>query len=292
MPMLRKPPWLRIKVRYTEDMYKTSRIIHENRLHTVCEEARCPNIYECWGCKTATFLILGDVCTRNCRFCSVSKGDPAGYIDPGEPDRVAVAVKKLGLEYVVITSVDRDDLPDGGASQYARTIESIKKMNPDVFIEVLIPDFQGSIDALEKVVEAGPSVIGHNIETVRRLTPIVRDRRAGYELSLKVLKTVKELDMGIPTKSGLMLGLGESYDEVIETLKDLREVEVDIVTLGQYIMPSPKHYPVATYVHPRIFKKLEEEAYKMGFRYVASGPRVRSSYLAGEYFIKALYRGV
>ena len=291
MSVSKKPDWLRIKVNFTEDMITTSRIIHGYRLHTVCEEAYCPNIYECWGSKTATFLILGDVCTRNCRFCSVTKGDPNGYVDPEEPLRVAMAVRDLGLKYVVITSVDRDDLPDGGASHYADTIRMVRNMNPDVFIEVLIPDFGGELSSLKKVVDAEPSVIGHNIETVRRLTSTVRDRRAGYDLSLKVLKTLKELDDSLITKSGFMLGLGETYEEAVDTLVDLRSSDVDIVTIGQYLMPSTRHFPVAKYVSPKIFKKLESVAYNLGFKYVASGPRVRSSYLAGEYFIKKFLRG-
>ncbi len=292
MAVLRKPPWLRIKVRYTEGMRETSQTIHSHGLHTVCEEARCPNIYECWGSKTATFLILGDICTRNCRFCSVAKGNPGGEVDTGEPVRVARAVKELGLRYVVITSVDRDDLPDGGASIYAETIRSIRRLNPRTIIEVLIPDFSGNKEALKMVVEAGPNVIGHNIETVRRLTTVVRDRRASYELSLKVLKTIKEISPEIVTKSGIILGLGEEYEEVVETLKDLREADVDIVTIGQYLMPSPKHYPVVEYVSPDVFKRLEEEAYRLGFKYVASGPRVRSSYLAGEYFVEKMLKGM
>ncbi len=292
MAVLRKPPWLRIKVLYTDGMRETSRTIHSHGLHTVCEEARCPNIYECWGSKTATFLILGDICTRNCRFCSVAKGNPRGKVDTEEPIRVARAVKELGLRYVVVTSVDRDDLPDGGASVYAETIRSIRRLNPGTIIEVLIPDFSGSLEALKKVVDAKPNVLGHNIETVKRLTPVVRDRRAGYELSLKVLKAAKEIDPGIITKSGIMLGLGEEYEEVVDALRDLRRVDVDIVTIGQYLMPSPKHYPVIEYVSPDVFKKLEKEAYSLGFKYVASGPRVRSSYLAGEYFIEKILRGM
>jgi len=286
----RKPRWIRLKARYTKELYLTSNIIHSLNLHTVCEEARCPNIFECWSRKTATFMILGDICTRRCKFCSVKTGDPKGLVDHDEPYRVALAAKKLNLKYIVITSVDRDDLADGGASQYAETIKMVRKLNPDIIIEVLIPDFQGNIDSLKIVVDEKPDVIGHNIETVKRLTSIVRDKRAGYELSLTVLKNIKRLDPSIYTKSGLMLGLGETYDEVIEALRDLRKAEVDIVTIGQYLMPSKDHFPVKEYVHPKIFKALEKEAYKMGFKYVASAPRVRSSYLASEYFINRILR--
>ena len=293
MSQMRKPHWLRIKVKYTDNMKRVSRIIHGLNLHTVCEEARCPNIYDCWNSGTTTFMILGDICTRNCRFCSVKKGNPNGYIDHLEPFRVALAVKLLDLKYVVITSVDRDDLDDGGASIYAETIRIVKKLNPQVLVEVLIPDFNGNLDSLKKVLDERPSVVGHNIETVRRITPLVRDRRASYNLSLKVLKMVKEINPKIYTKSGIMVGLGETISEVIETLRDLRKVNVDIVTIGQYLMPSPKHYPVAEYISPDVFKMLEKTAYALGFLYVASGPRVRSSYLAGEYFMdKILSKGV
>ena len=290
---MRKPPWLRIKVRYTENMKYVSNIIHKFNLHTVCEEARCPNIYDCWGSGTATFMILGDVCTRNCRFCSVKKGNPNGYIDYSEPFRVALAVKLLNLRYVVITSVDRDDLDDGGASIYAETIKMVRRFNPNILVEVLIPDFNGDLNSLKTVLNANPNVVGHNIETVRRITPLVRDRRAGYDLSLNVLRNIKKLHSHIYTKSGIMLGLGETISEVVEALKDLRDADVDIVTIGQYLMPSPKHYPIKKYVSPDDFKKLEKIAYDLGFIYVASGPRVRSSYLAGEYFMNnVLSKGV
>jgi len=290
MYIKRKPKWIKLKARYSRELYLTSNIIHSLNLHTVCEEARCPNIFECWSRKTATFMILGDICTRRCKFCSVKTGDPKGLVDYDEPYRVALAAKKLNLKYIVITSVDRDDLEDGGASQYAETIEMVRKFNPDIIIEVLIPDFQGDINSLKKIVSAKPDVIGHNIETVRRLTPIVRDPRAGYDISLNVLKNIKRFDPSIYTKSGLMLGLGETYDEVVDTLRDLRNADVDMVTIGQYLMPSKDHYPVKEYVHPRIFQSLEKEAYKMGFKYVASAPRVRSSYLSSEYFISRILK--
>jgi lipoic acid synthetase len=282
---IRKPGWLKIKVKYTEEMYRVSRIVREYGLNTVCEEARCPNIYECWGAGTATFLILGDICTRNCRFCSVKKGNPGGIVDRSEPFRVAMAVRRLGLKYVVITSVDRDDLNDGGSSIYSETINIVKKMNPGVYVEVLIPDFLGDYSSLKKVVDAGPDVLSHNIETVKRLTPVVRDRRASYHLSLEVLKMVKDIDSNILTKSGIMLGLGETFEEVVDALEDLRSIGVDIITIGQYLMPSKRHYDVVEYVRPEVFKELEGIAYDLGFRYVASGPNVRSSYMAGEYYI-------
>lgn len=235
-------------------------------------------------------MLLGDVCTRGCRFCAVKTGHPGGVIEGEEPELVARAVAEMGLKYVVLTSVCRDDLRDGGAEHFAATVRAIKTANPDVMVETLIPDFNGSTEAIGTVVESNPDVIAHNVETVPRLTPLVRDRRATFHQSVKVLETVKKLNRRIFTKSSLMLGLGEKYQEVVETLKTLRASEVDIVTLGQYLRPTMRHVPVNEYVHPEVFKQLGAEAMRMGFLYVASGPLVRSSYRAGEHFLHALRR--
>ncbi|MEO0295457.1 MAG: lipoyl synthase, partial [candidate division WOR-3 bacterium] len=221
---IRKPDWIKIKLSFNDNYAEVKKTLKIKKLHTVCEEALCPNINECWGEKTATIMIMGDICTRGCRFCNVKTGNPGGYLDPDEPRRVAEAIKEWNLKYVVITSVDRDDLPDGGALHFAKTIREIKKINPQIFIEPLIPDFQGSIDSLKTVLDSEPDVLSHNVETVERLTPVVRDRRASYKISLKVLENSKKLKPHIYTKSSIMLGLGETEEEVIKTLKDLREV--------------------------------------------------------------------
>lgn len=260
--------------------------LDRRNLHTVCEEARCPNIGQCWSSGTATIMIMGDVCTRSCRFCAVHSGHPGGMLDHSEPVRVAKAVYEWGLAYVVLTSVCRDDLPDGGARHFAQTINSIRDRRPGTLVEALIPDFGGRIQDIRTVVEAGPDVIGHNVETVRCLTPRVRDCRASYDQSLSVLKTVQRLDAEIHTKSSIMLGLGETEDEVTQTMLDLRSAGVSILTIGQYLRPSPKHLDVAEYVLPTVFDSFRMIGEDMGFLYVASGPMVRSSYHAGEYFIK------
>jgi lipoate synthase len=258
-------------------------VLQRYRLNTVCEDAHCPNVFECWGLGTATIMILGDTCTRACRFCAVKTGKPGG-IDWFEPIRVALAVRDLGLRYVVITSVDRDDLPDGGASIYAMTIRQIKKINPGTRVEVLIPDFNLNMDALRAVVSAGLDVVSHNLETVERLTPLVRDRRAGYDKSLGVLRAIKGINGNQVTKSGIMLGLGETRDEVLKAMRDLRGAGVDLLTIGQYLRPSgsPRHLPVARYVQPSEFQELRAIGLSMGFRAVAAGPMVRSSYRALE----------
>ncbi len=264
-------------------------ILERYRLNTVCSSALCPNVFECWGAGTATFMILGDTCTRACRFCAVRTGNPRGRVEYDEPERVAAAIAELGLDYVVITSVDRDDLPDGGASIFAETVRRIKEVSPGTLVEVLVPDFGGQEDSVRTVVRAGPDVFAHNIETVRRLTPTVRDRRASYDTSLRVLRFAKEL--GAPlTTSGLRLGLAEERGEVFEALRDMRGVGVDIVTIGQYIRPtsSARHLPVARWVPPEEFKELESVALQMGFKAVASGPLVRSSYRALETYVKSL----
>jgi lipoic acid synthetase len=285
-----KPSWLKVRLPQGDNFKRVREVLKSLRLAAVCQDARCPNIGECWGGGTATIMILGEVCTRACRFCAVKTGNPRGMVDELEPLRVAQAVKTLKWRYVVLTSVDRDDLPDGGASIFAKTIRTIREMSPSTLVEALIPDFRGNEEALKKVVDAGPTVLGHNIETVRRLTPKVRDKRASYDLSLQVLKCAKEFSSDILTKSSIMVGLGEEEEEIIETMRDLREVEVDILTIGQYLKPTKdkRHLPVVRYVTPEEFKKYREIGLKLGFLYVASGPLVRSSYRAGEFFIEAL----
>lgn len=272
----RLPEWFKVSLPSGGRLAQMNRRLRRLALHTVCEEARCPNIGECFSSGTATFLILGATCTRRCKFCAVRTGNPKGRLDLEEPRRVAEAVRDAGLRYAVVTSVDRDDLPDGGAGQYAETIRAIRTLNPETLVEVLIPDYLG--DRLKTVVEAGPFVVAHNVEVVRRLTPMVRDRRASYERSLEVLRQAHEL--GARTKSSLMLGLGERDEEVLETLRDLRLCGVEVVTLGQYLQPTRRHWPVARYVTPSEFEAWAAKAREMGFRFVASGPRVRSSYRA------------
>jgi lipoic acid synthetase len=253
-------------------------------LHTVCEEAHCPNIGECWGAGTATIMILGEVCTRACRFCAVTTGNPRGIADWEEPVRVARAIARLQLKYVVITSVDRDDLPDGGAGIFAETVRQVHQAVPGVIVEVLTPDFRGNLDQVRMVAYAHPEVFGQNVETVRRLTHVVRDKRAGYEQTLNVLRAVKQMDPTIFTKSSIMLGLGEQPEEVVETMRDLRAHQVDLLAIGQYLRPTDqrRHYPIAEYIHPDRFKAYQCTAGEMGFLYCAAGPLVRSSYKAWE----------
>jgi lipoyl synthase len=281
----KKPEWLRIRLPSGENYVNVRQTIASLGLHTVCEEARCPNIGECWGGGTATIMIMGDVCTRGCRFCSVGSGRPL-YLDPDEPERVAKAIKEWGLRYVVITSVCRDDLQDGGANHIAKTIKAVKVLCPETIIEPLIPDFHGNRHAIENVTNAGPEVISHNIETVARLSPLIRDARATYEQSLRVLKMIKDIDYKIYTKSSIMLGLGEMEEEVMETAKDLRSAGVDIVSIGQYLQPTSRHLPVKEYVAPEKFDSYKKSIERMGFAYTVAGPFVRSSYKAGEFFIK------
>jgi len=277
-----KPPWLRRRLPSGPDYEHIRSLVRRGQLHTVCQEAKCPNIWECFSSHTATFLILGDRCTRNCRFCAVAH-QPTAPPDPLEPVRVAQASQKMGLKYVVITSVTRDDVPDGGAGHFAATVEEIRKRMPATLIEVLIPDFQGSSQALQKVVKAGPDVLNHNIETVPRLYATVRPG-AVYPRSLELLNSVKAFDAAIPTKSGLMLGLGETSTEVRQTLLDLRRVGCSFLTLGQYLQPTKKHLPVERFVPPEEFDAWRKTAREMGFSEVASGPFVRSSYHAKELF--------
>lgn len=277
----RHPEWLKVRMPSGEGFAETRRIVKELRLHTVCEEARCPNIGECWGHRTATFMLLGDVCTRNCGFCAVTHGRPLPP-DPQEPQRVAIAVEALGLKHVVITSVDRDDLPDGGAAHFARTAEAIKVRSPECAVEVLIPDFKGDEQALKKVVDAPIEVLNHNIETVPRLYRVAR-AGARYERSLKLLALAKGWRPELPTKTGLMLGLGEEAEELRAVLRDLVAVGCEILTLGQYLRPSERHLPIHRYVSPSEFAAWREEALALGFRYVESGPLVRSSYHAWQH---------
>jgi lipoic acid synthetase len=281
----KKPEWLRIRLPSGENYVNVRQTIASLGLHTVCEEARCPNIGECWGGGTATIMIMGDVCTRGCRFCSVTSGRPL-YLDPYEPERVAKAIKKWGLRYVVITSVCRDDLQDGGANHIAKTIKEIKVQCPETIIEPLIPDFHGNRHAIETVADAGPEVISHNIETVARLSPLIRDSRATYKQSLRVLEMIKDIDYKIYTKSSMMLGLGEMEEEVMQAAKDLRSAGVDMVSIGQYLQPTSRHVPVKEYIAPEKFDSYRKSIEKMGFAYTVAGPFVRSSYKAGELFIK------
>ena len=262
----------------------------ELNLSTVCQEARCPNIAECWEDKTATFMLMGDTCTRACRFCSVKTGNPKGFLDPEEPQKIAHAISQLELRYVVLTSVDRDDLPDLGSQHFASTIQILKSKNKKspTLVEALIPDFQGRQDCLEIILNSQVDVLAHNLETVRRLNPLIRDKRANYDQSLGLLKKAKLLRPSVYTKTSLMLGLGEKLDEVYETLKELRSINCDVVTFGQYLTPGKekRFVPVLEFVRPRIFEELEFLAKDMGFLYVASGPLVRSSYKAAEHFLK------
>lgn len=277
-----RPDWLKMKYAGSGKFDEIAEMIKSLKLHTVCEEANCPNALECFTKQTATFMILGNVCSRNCRFCNVTGGKPLP-VDPAEPANVAEAARKLGLKYVVVTSVTRDDLPDGGASQFVKVIRELKKISEDIAVEVLTPDFQGDPDALTAVVNAKPKVINHNVETIERLYPQVRPE-ADYRRSLEFIGRVKKLDPGIFSKSGFMVGLGETKEEVEKLLRDLYEQGCDIVTIGQYLRPTAKHYPVQEYVHPDVFREYKETGLKMGFRFIASAPFVRSSYQAGEAF--------
>lgn len=287
MELIKKPVWLRVRPPAGENYTNVKQSLRLLNLHTVCEEARCPNISECWGTGTATIMIMGDICTRGCRFCAVNSGKPF-LLDAGEPERVAKAIKEWGLRYVVITSVCRDDLEDGGAEHIAKTIKAIKLLCPTTIVESLIPDFRGDESSIKEIIKSEPKVISHNIETVQRLTPKVRDARASYEQSLLVLKKIKDINSMIYTKSSIMLGLGEAEDEVIQTIKDLKSVGVSILTIGQYLQPTPKHLPVIEFITPEKFNWLREIAKQIGFVYVASGPFIRSSYRAGDFFLEKI----
>lgn len=275
----KKPEWLRVKLPTGKEYAQVRKLVSDHKLHTICESGNCPNMGECWGAGTATFMILGNICTRSCGFCAVATGRPLA-VDLNEPMRVAQSVKLMGVKHCVITSVDRDDLKDGGATIWKQTIAEVRKQSPGTTMETLIPDFQGKWENLQQIIEAAPEIVSHNLETVRRLTKQVRIQ-AKYDRSLEVLKRLKQA--GIKTKSGMMLGLGETYDEIKESMQDLRAVGVDILTLGQYLQPTTKHLPVVTYIKPELFEKLKKEGLEMGFRFVESGPLVRSSYHAEKH---------
>ena len=276
----RLPEWLKVPAPGSPGYIHLKNLVREQQLHTVCEEAHCPNIGECWGRGTATFMILGDICTRRCHYCAVTTGRPTG-IDLQEPARLAETVATMGLGYCVITSVNRDDLQDGGAFIFAACIKQVREKLPGCRVEVLIPDFAGSWTALKKVVDARPDVLNHNIESTRRVFPRVRPR-GDYRLSLDLLAKAKELDPAIVTKSGIITGMGESIDEIIETMGDLRAVDCDLLTIGQYLRPSAKHIPIDRFYTPDEFAMLHKAGEQMGFKHVASGPLVRSSYRADE----------
>jgi lipoic acid synthetase len=275
----RKPEWLRVKLPTGENYLKVRKLVDEHKLHTICESGNCPNMGECWGAGTATFMILGNICTRSCGFCAVATGRPLP-VDWDEPKRVAESVKLMGVKHCVITSVDRDELKDGGSIIWAQTVLEIRKQCPGTTLETLIPDFKGNWENLQRIIDVKPEIVSHNLETVKRLTKQVRIQ-AKYERSLEVLKRLKE--GGIRTKSGLMLGLGETKQEIIETMDDLRSVNCDILTLGQYLQPTPKHLPIVEFIRPEVFAELKQIALQKGFKYVESGPLVRSSYHAEKH---------
>ena len=276
---LKKPDFLRMRVRHSPKYESVKDIVKQHRLATVCEEAKCPNVSECWSAGTATIMLMGDVCTRACRFCSVNTGNPKGWLDLEEPENTAKAVQLMGLSYVVLTSVNRDDLPDGGAGHYARTIKEVKRLNPDTGVEALTPDFLGLECAIDTLLDSGLDVFAQNVETVKRLTHPVRDPRAGYEQTLNVLKYAAQ-NSDVITKTSLMLGLGETDDELLECMDDLRKASVDVLTLGQYLQPTKNHLPVERFVTPDEFERYREWGLKKGFKEVVSGVFVRSSYRA------------
>lgn len=280
------PPWFRQEIPDPAALAEMRDLLRSSSLHTVCEGANCPNLGYCWGKKTATFMILGDICTRACRFCAVKHGKPS-LPETGEPESVAAAVKRLALKHVVITSVTRDDMPDQGAGQFLRTVEMIRKISPGTKIEVLIPDFSGKTELVGQVIESRPDIIGHNIETVWRLYPLVRPQ-ADYMRALNVLADIKRSGFEGIIKSGIMLGLGEIRDEILQTMRDLKDAGCDVLTIGQYLSPSQnaRHVPVERFIHPEEFKEYEDVAYGRGFRFVMSGPLVRSSYMAEEVWQK------
>lgn len=279
---LAKPEWLRVRVRGGKTYEKVNTIVHEHGLATVCEEAKCPNISECWSSGTATIMLLGDVCTRACRFCAVDTGNPRGWLDPEEPEKTARSVQLMNLKYVVLTSVNRDDLADGGAGQYAACVRKVKEVNPATAVEALTPDFLGVLKDVETVVDSGIEVFAQNVETVKRLTHPVRDSRATYEQTLSVLEHAKRYRPEVLTKTSLMLGLGETDDEIEQCMDDLRAARVDILTLGQYLQPTASHYPIDRYVTPEAFERYRQIGLEKGFLEVVSGVLVRSSYRAEQ----------
>ncbi|HNV49901.1 MAG TPA: lipoyl synthase [Bacteroidales bacterium] len=279
---IRKPEWLKIKIPAGKEYVQVKDIVNRHKLHTICTSGLCPNIADCWGRGTATFMILGDICTRSCKFCATKTGVPAP-LDPAEPLNVAKSIKLMRLKHCVITSVDRDDLPDCGATHWAETIRQVKKLNPETTLEVLIPDFLGKSHLVQTIIDTGVEVISHNLETVRRLTPKIRSA-AKYDRSLEVIKQMA--NSGLVAKSGIMVGLGETNDEVLQTMDDLLAVGCSVMTIGQYLQPTKRHLPVAEYVHPEQFEKWKEAGLRKGFRFVESYPLVRSSYRAERHVIK------
>jgi lipoic acid synthetase len=279
-----KPSWLKVRAPGSPEYLETKKIVKDLKLHTVCEEAQCPNIGECWSHSTATFMIMGELCTRKCHFCSVKKGttETLAALDPFEPERVGIAVKELGLKHAVITSVDRDDVADNGAEHFFKTVQAVKKHSPSCKVELLIPDLKGSRKDLERILSARIDVLNHNIETVPRLYKKVRPG-AGYIRSLSIHRWAKEIDSGVTTKSGIMVGLGETKDEVLAVMEDMRAVGIDVMTIGQYLRPTQSQLPVRAFITPEEFKEYEEEGLKRGFRFVESGPFVRSSYHAWKH---------
>jgi len=291
----RKPPWLKVRAPGGDKFLEIKNVLAQNKLHTVCEEAKCPNIGECWAGGTATFMLLGDICTRGCKFCAVTTGNPKMQLDPHEPEKIADVVSKTDLSYIVLTSVDRDDLPDQGASHFAQTVKLIKSKKPEILVETLTPDWRGRMDCIDTMVNSGVDVLAHNVETVKRLQLKVRDPRATYEQSLEVLaqylKLAREKNLKIVTKTSIMVGLGETEEELVECFQDLLNVGVSVLTLGQYLQPTLRHLPVESFVTPEQFSRWASIGENMGFAYVASGPLVRSSYRAGEYYIEKILRG-
>lgn len=283
-----KPSWLKVKAPSGENYTRIKNMLGELKLATVCQEAKCPNMGECWAGGTATIMLMGEVCTRGCKFCHVKTGNPRGKLDPMEPEKVAYSIAQMDLEYIVITSVDRDDLPDQGAGHFARTVRTVRKLDPELIVEILTPDFRGDFECVDTVVAAKPDVFAHNIETVERLQKTVRDPRANYAQSMSVLDRVKKVDPTRFTKSSLMLGLGETDEEILQTLKDLRAIDCDVITFGQYLQPTARHLKVQSYITPEKFQEWQKISEDMGFLYVASGPLVRSSYRAGEFFMKSM----
>lgn len=279
---VKKPKWLRVKLPTGENYKNVRGLVDKYKLHTICESGHCPNMGECWGAGTATFMILGNICTRSCGFCNVATGRPLS-VDWEEPEKVARSVKLMQIKHAVLTSVDRDDLADGGSIIWKETVDAIRRISPNTTMETLIPDFKGELHNVDRIIEANPEIVSHNIETVRRLTRKVRIQ-AQFDRSLSVLKYLKE--KGIQrTKSGIMLGLGETEDEVLDAMKDLRKADVDVVTIGQYLQPTPRHLPVVEFVTPEVFERLKEIGLKMGFKHVESGPLVRSSYHAEKHLL-------
>lgn len=283
----KRPSWFRVPAPSKNSHHpEVKQTLRDLNLHTVCEEAQCPNLGECWNGGTATIMVLGDTCTRGCRFCAVNTSPHPPPPDESEPYNVATAVAKWGLNYVVLTSVDRDDIQDGGAGHFAKTVQSIKLLRPEMIVECLVSDFRGDTTAVKLLAQSGLDVYAHNVETVERLQPYVRDPRAGYSQSLRVLREAKRMQKGLYTKTSLMLGLGETDEEIRKTMQDCRDAGVDVLTLGQYLRPTERHLAVVQYVPPEKFDMWEREGLDMGFRYVAAGPMVRSSYKAGEYFLE------